>query len=290
MKINDAVINIGSNSVKLLAPSKSALGHREAITCQLSQGQTGGILNGDAVLRTVDAVKTLYESAVSRKPKHIYIYATEAVRSAKNRNSLIDRVKQITSLDTDIIDGKTEAMCAYLGAKLFFPDLDALLDIGGASTEIVTVGEYAKISRMSLPIGAVRLTDVGGNDYFELLALAREAVARVPLKNSAVCVGTSGSFSSLAVIAHKMDGFDSEKVHGKILDRAALDGLTSYLIPLSPEEIAAKHPAVDLRRANVLKAGLAILAALKERVTCDAVTVSSADGLHGYLIYKGTNE
>lgn len=284
MNIRHAVINIGSNSVKLLAPNGSVLGHRNTVVCQLAKGRKDGFLLLEAMDRAYAAVVELYNEALSFKPQGVVIYATEAVRSSFNKSYLINKIKGATGIDVDVIDGATEAFCSYLGAVGAFPDLDCTIDIGGASTEIVCI-ENGEPSKQSYGIGALSLVDMFGQDFANHTEAARYMLKELPYRSLKRAVGTSGAFASLATIAGDFQGFFPEAVHGFELTKNMLSDLTQLLSPLSADDIRRRFPAVE-SRASVIKPGLAIVNAVMEKCLTRSVTVSSADGLSGYLVYK----
>lgn len=285
MNIRHAVINIGSNSVKLLAPNGSILGYRNTIVCQLAKGRKNGYLLLEAMDGAYDAVMTLYREALTYKPDGILIYATEAVRAAANKSYLLNKIKGSTGIDTDVIDGATEAFCSYLGALGAFPDLDCTVDIGGASTEIVRV-ENGSPDKKSYLVGTLQLVDLFGQDFDNHLDSARYIFRDMPSRAEKKVVGTSGTFASLAVVAGNMKKFSAEAVHGFVITKSLLYDLTDQLSKMSPQQINKAFPAIDTKRANVLKPGLAIVNAVMEKSLTHSVTVSSADGLTGYLVYK----
>lgn len=271
--------------MKLLAPDGSELNYRKTVTCQLVKGRKDGYLLPEAMDRACEAVTRLFNEALAYKPESVLIYATEAVRSAANGSYLLKKIKQATGIDADVIDGATEAFCAYLGALGFFPDLDCTLDVGGASTEIVRV-ESGVCQKHSFPFGAVQLTDLFGQNYGNLFDSACFALKELPCRADKKVIGTSGTFASIAVVAADMPIFSPEAVHGCELTKSVLHDVTEKIAPLSPERIHKLYPAIEIKRANVLKAGVAIVNAIMERTLARSVTVSSADGLVGYLVYK----
>ncbi len=277
-----AVINIGSNSVKLFIPSCSRFGYRNVITSRLAANSmdNGRTLDPESVERTFRAVETLVRDAKDKNVSEIFVYATEALRSASNKNLLTDRINAELNIDVDIISGEDEAKIAALGASLSFPAHSAFADIGGASTEIaVKCGE--RLECASFPVGAVRL-DETGNDIF---ALKKNAAAVIRPKGTAKhIVGLGGTFSALACISLELDAFDENAVHGTVLSLSELKRLCRILQPLTPDRIVRRFPAVKPSRAKVVKAGLAIACAVAELMQADDITVSVNDGLNGYAM------
>lgn len=276
---NLAVINIGSNSAKMLISGKER--RRITHTCQLARGMKGSLLAPDAIKRTYEAVRSLKESAEKANAEIICIYATEAVRKAENRDALLLPIERELGLKTEIADGETEAEYALVGVRARFNDLDSLLDVGGASTEFATT--EGKV-RLSLPVGAVKLTDLGGDRY----AAASKALSPLLAYCGKVrhIYGAGGTFSTLAAAALGSDSFDAGKTDGYVLKKSVLTDLSKEIRNKSAEEITAAFPAVDLPRARVLYSGSQIIAAALDILELDSIRVSEADGLDGCLVLK----
>ncbi len=87
--------------------------------------------------------------------------ATEATRSANNGQQFIDFLRDRTGLDVELVSGDIEAALAFRGAtynhKLHVGQL--VVDIGGASTELIAAHRHQVDWVMSIPIGSGRMTD-----------------------------------------------------------------------------------------------------------------------------------
>lgn len=96
--------------------------------------------------------------------------ATHAVRTATNREEFRQRVKGLTGLTIEVLSGEEEARLALLGALSALPEERRrypllLVDVGGGSSEVVLQATAGSAARMiSLPLGAVGLTEEFGAD------------------------------------------------------------------------------------------------------------------------------
>lgn len=86
-----------------------------------------------SIERTAQAVAEYYFVAMQNGAEDVYAYATEAVRSAKNKYRFVDRVRELCGLEIDILDKKTEAEIGFLGAST--KGRCCVIDMGGASTK-----------------------------------------------------------------------------------------------------------------------------------------------------------
>ena len=83
-----AIIDIGSNSVRLAIFSGGNIIFRDKVTAKLGQGfYETLVIERDAIRRNLDAVKKLFDTAISRgvNKENIFIFATATVREAKNK-------------------------------------------------------------------------------------------------------------------------------------------------------------------------------------------------------------
>ena len=80
-----AIIDIGSNSVRIRISSGGKVFFRETITTQLAKDMAGNMLSDRSISRTFDGLDKLIFSAKEHNAK-IYAFATAAVRNSKNGN------------------------------------------------------------------------------------------------------------------------------------------------------------------------------------------------------------
>lgn len=271
-----SVINIGSNSVKLLDLTSGGLGFRETISCRLQAGKKDGALAPASILRTADAVCRLIKLA-NERGLNPDIYATEALRSASNGGDLAAIVYDQTKKNIRIIDGEKEGLLAFFGAASAFGDVSAVIDVGGASTEI-SDGKKAA----SFPIGAVKLSEQNVG-FLDMLDTARKALSGCDFSAGALAVGVGGTFTAITAIIHRVNERDREGIHGRIIEKEKLESLAKEIACIPSREILERFPYIDSDRAEIIGAGLAIAVAAMEKIGATKVTVSSTDGLHGYL-------
>lgn len=85
-----AIIDVGSNSVRLLLIDNNSFVSKNIITTRLAEGLCfSSMLSEDAIARTIQAIEFFYMKATQFNANVIHVLATEAVRSAKNSNVFI---------------------------------------------------------------------------------------------------------------------------------------------------------------------------------------------------------
>ena len=217
-----AVIDIGSNSVRLmLSDGVTTLGKRLEST-RLSEGLSlSGALSADAIERTARAVANFVSEAKAEKCDVVYAFATEAVRSASNGAEFVARCAR-DGVEVDVLPGGDEAKLGFWGA--YSGGRQAVLDIGGASTELAIGSECGLEYGKSLHIGSVRIRDLCGEDIAAIKSLAASTVKQygaVPTFDKLISIGGTGS--TLVSVDKAMKVYDTTRVHGAVLTRARVE-------------------------------------------------------------------
>lgn len=284
-----AVIDVGSNSVRLMFVADGKILYKEVNTTRLGEGVAEApILRKDAIERSANAVASFYEKAKSEGAQHVAVFATAAVRSAENRAEFLDRVRELCGLSVEVISGEEEAEIGILGA---LGNADgAVIDIGGASTEIVVKKDGKLIYKKSVDIGVVRLKDKCGRDKTALEKMAREAAQKygeIPVKGYIYAIG--GTATTLGAQALELSEYSSEKVTGAILPLARVEELADTFLSLSVEEIQ-KLPCMPKGRADVIAGGAVLFATIMRMYGIEGIIISDRDNLEGYAVKHGFME
>ncbi|HEY8423499.1 MAG TPA: hypothetical protein VIL23_01920 [Clostridia bacterium] len=282
-----AVIDLGSNSVRLMLTGQEY--SKQSIIIRLGEGLSyTGVLSIDAMRRAVDAVSYFAGLAKDAGAKDIRIFATQAVRAAKNAGELKKMIFEACGLEVEVLDGKTEALCGFLGAAFNIPQnlTAAVIDIGGASTEI-TIGKPPKeIScSKSVPIGAVVLRDLYLQDQGRFEALIKESLDAFKEVKAQSFIGIGGTFCSLSAMIMNLKEYDSKKVDNSVISLNALEDLHKNIWEKDEQEILEKYSFLG-QRARVIKFGAFWALSLMRRFDMPKIYVSEKDNLEGYCVLK----
>lgn len=275
-----AVIDIGSNSVRLAIFNSGQVVYRTLVTSRLAEGMVGNVLNSISLKRTVEAIVALKEMAVSQNVGTIYAFATEAVRKAVNRADFLCEVKLASGLDVYVTTCEEEANLAVEGALL--GNDGCVIDLGGASTEVAIKKNGKVVYSRSLPLGAVRLNDVCGQDKVQLvpyIAQKIEFYGNVPYDGNAVVVG--GTATSLAACALGLKVYSVQEVNGSVFTIECLKNLIEEFEGKSSNQICEKH-CIDSRRAEIIYGGATLLYMIMSKIGVKRFTVSECDNLDGF--------
>lgn len=281
------IIDIGSNSIRLMRCNGDDC-DKEVVTTRLAEGMTGGRLSIKSINRSVDAIASLVKSFDGDE---IYAYATEAVRSAVNKDEFIECVKKACGIDIDVLSGDDEAKCSYYGAINGFPYFDglsAVVDIGGASTEIIVgdggVPAYAK----SAPCGIVRIKDNCGEIDDKIDEYIKKHL--IDVHNNLVCadrlIGIGGTITSLAAMSLELKVYDRDIVHGLTLERERITELKD-MVKATPIDERINILGLNPSRTQTIYQGIKILESVMDIVGLDEVIASESDNLEGYALLKG---
>ncbi len=280
-----AVIDIGSNSVRLMMSDGQVTEYKQVKTTRLAENMgTDKILQVEPINRTVSAVSFFVQKAKNENADKIYIFATAAVRQAKNKQEIVDKIKISTGIDVDVIDGMLEAKLGATGA-LCGGD-GGIIDVGGASSEVLVIKNGEIIYSNSINIGAVKVFNECGQDKDKILSLINSAVkefGEIPFANF---YGIGGTATSLASISLKMPVYDPKLVQGYKLNLKEILALRDMLLDMSVEQ---KRELVGLQpdRAEVIAGGVSIIYQILCIAGVDNLIISENDNLEGYLSYKG---
>lgn len=280
----DAVIDIGSNSVRLALDRGLKVNPKLLNTTCLAEGLAKtGRLSDAAMDRTLAAIVEFANKARAEHAENIYIFATEAVRSAANGGEFRSAVEKAVSLPVKVISGNTEARLGLLGA---IPE-DAhgeitVIDIGGASVEVVRGDKNKLTYARSLPLGVVRLRDIAGDNRADIEKYVSEHITDFGFVSGFEGVAIGGTATSLAAMDLRQTVYDASAVHGHVLSVRAIDNLIEEIF--SSADRRKDFPVLAEKRARVIGHGAIMLRALVEYLGLeDGVTVSEHDNVEGFL-------
>jgi exopolyphosphatase/guanosine-5'-triphosphate,3'-diphosphate pyrophosphatase len=178
-----AAVDIGSNSCRLkiarVQNHKLHTLHEDREVTRLGESvfQTG-VLSPESMADTIRALKRFHRAVQSLAVDKLRVVATSAMRDARNATAFTTWVRSATGWNVDVISGLEEGRLIHAGVVSNEPRAQAqalLIDLGGGSCEI-TYSDHRRIKAMlSLPLGAVRLTQ----DFLQHDPPTGEEVARM---------------------------------------------------------------------------------------------------------------
>ena len=283
------VIDIGSNSVRLMISENGQTIKKHVKTTRLAENmEADNNLQDIPMERTACAVSFFVNMAKEQNADKIYIFATAAVRQANNKQVFLSKVKTDTNIDVDVIEGEVEAKLGALGA--LNGNDGGIIDVGGASSEVLIIKNGEIIYSKSLNIGAVKLFNLCGQDKKQILDCVKYAVkeyGEIPLTTF---YGIGGTATSIASMDLALKEYDPNKVHGHCIPISKILDLRDKLIDMTVEE-RKKIIGLQKERAEVIAGGVAIIYEILKKANVERIIISESDNLEGYLeIKRGLDE
>jgi exopolyphosphatase/guanosine-5'-triphosphate,3'-diphosphate pyrophosphatase len=286
-----AVVDIGSNSVRLMIYNE--LGRapfprfNEKSICQLGAGlDETGELAADAIELTLRAVHRFNAIAEAMDVGRIDVFATEAVRRARNGERLVAAIADRTGLATRILTGAEEASYSALGVVSGFYEPRGLVgDFGGGSLEIARVqGGGVSEGSVSMPLGALPVQGLmaeSGPDAKDRVD-ARLRKMLPPGMTSPNFFAVGGGWRALARVHMERSSAPLKVTHGYEIEAQEARSF-ARTIALLPLEQVASLPGVPARRIKTLSAAALVLDRVVEHLETERVVFSSLGLREGWL-------
>ena len=297
-----AVIDIGSNSIKMRI-ARIENGRINVIRDETEVVRLGRGMSSTGVLRE-DSMKTACETVTKmarRAEKYaadIFIVGTMALRTAKNSEDFVKLIRENTGLEVHIFSGEDEAKYSWRGAVDGF-DIHGniiMFDTGGGSTEFVSGSNGAVNKIVSVPIGAVNLSERFFYEHDRPIKkkFCDEAVSHVTnlfmdykidefRASQSNIIGVGGGVVAMAGVKFACENFMPSKLHGSVLtQRDIVQQIRMYSsLTLSERENVIGLP--KSRADVILGSACIVLEAL--RILDAPACIVSINGLrHGLLL------
>ncbi len=289
-----AAIDLGSNSFHMLVVREVA-GSIQTLSrikrkVRLAAGlNSDNALSAEAMERGWQCLRLFAERLQDIPPAQIRVVATATLRLAVNADEFLAKARDILGCPVQVISGEEEARLIYQGVAHTTggEDQRLVVDIGGASTELVTGTGAQTTSLFSLPMGCVTWLEryfADRNltkDNFELAENAAREVLR-PITDTLnyhgwkVCVGASGTVQALQEIM-MAQGMDERITLAKLQQLKQRAMQCGRLEELEIE-------GLTLERALVFPSGLAILIAIFSELNIRCMTLAGG-ALREGLVY-----
>ena len=290
--MKQAIIDIGSNSIRLTLYETEGQNFKILFREKIMAGLAGGKLSAEGIECACAGLLTFRSSLQTLKIGHISIFATASLRNISNTEQALSVIRAATGYSVEVLSGDEEALFGYAGAmQELHLSSGAFLDIGGASTEIVTFENSAPVDFASFSIGSLSLYRRCVKKILpgegSLKRLRQEIAHTIDVSEGALVprpliVGVGGTARAALKLArhyYKM----SEDCRSMTAEQ--LDGLCGFLC-------SGKKDASDLilrleaERIHTLVPGLLILQHVFHIFQAEQLVVSKYGVREGYLCQK----
>ncbi len=301
---NIAILDIGSNSVRLVLVkiNKSTYSYSFKIFDELKETirlgedlDESGKLKPKKIDKAIHTLKMLKNLCEKLKIDEIIPVATAAVRKATNQQEFLNRVENEVDLKIRVLSGQEEAFYAYYGVINSMDITDGLImDIGGGSTELIQVKDRQIINSISLPFGAITLTQsfnikgvLNDNEVKNMNDFFYKTFQEIPWLNSQThtqLIGVGGTFRNIGKIHRHQTEYPLEITHNYQLKNNDIHQIYNLVRSKKPNQ-RRKIKGLSKSRADIFPGAMAAISTLVE--FCNLTNISiSGSGIREGLIYN----
>lgn len=303
----EAVIEIGATGIRLLVAEVSANGIWTVIDRaerSLTLGRdvfTFGAISRDSLLQCL-AILNRYREILTGwaiLDEHVVVIATSAIREARNRDSVLDRLAVKTGFTVRVIDGIEENRLMYLMVEFSLRDAPVklskvnsiILDIGGGSTEIMLLQKGKMVAAHSFRMGTVIIEQqikamMGSQqdmrrflaEYIHTTTDNLNNELRLDLVKQLIAIGNDARLVARTVGTQETDLYAVIKRDDFI---AFVDRVTTYSI-----EESVRHFRISYSEAESLVPGLLSYRFFLEMTGAEIVVVPNLSIREGVIISK----
>ena len=264
--MKQAIIDIGSNSIRLSLYETDAQNFkilfREKIMAGLAGYVEDGRLSAEGIECACAGLLSFRTTLQTLNIEGTHVFATASLRNITNTAQALAVIQAATGYSVEILSGEEEALLGYAGAmRELHMTSGAFLDVGGASSEVVTFDEGKPVDFQSFPIGSLSLYRrcvkkilPGEKSIKRIRKMIRETIylqeGEQPARPLLVSVGGTAravlkltrvyyhcSEDCRSITAEQLDGLCDFLCSG---DKAAID----LILKLEPERIHTMVPGI----------------------------------------------
>ncbi|KOO02999.1 guanosine-5'-triphosphate,3'-diphosphate diphosphatase [Vibrio nereis] len=294
-----AAIDLGSNSFHMLVvrhidgsvQTMAKIKRKVRLAAGLDEHNA---LSLEAMQRGWDCLSLFAERLQDIPTENIRIVGTATLRTATNIDKFLVQANQILGRDIEVICGEEEAATIYKGVAHTSGGSGRRLvvDIGGASTELIIGEGFEAKALTSLKMGCVTWLErhfkdrqLTASNFTNAIQAAKDTLQPILEQYTQigwdVCVGASGTVQALqeimlaqgmdeVITLAKLKRLQKQAMRAEHLEELEIEGLT-------------------LERALVFPSGLSILIAIFELLAIDSMTLAGG-ALREGLVYEMVDE
>lgn len=218
--------------------------------------------------------------------EHVKACATSAMRDAVNSQEIIEKVKNETGIEIEVISGDTEANYIYenhIAENMDKENSYLYIDVGGGSTELTFFNNTKLVFKESFNIGTIRILQnrVSEDDWDHMKNVLRDDIKGL---TNIMAIGSGGNINKIFSMSKRKDG--------KAL---SIDLLKDYHKELANVSLEDRINIYKLRedRADVIVPALQIYINVMRWAGIDDIYVPKiglADGLIQHLYHELINK
>lgn len=295
-----AVIDIGSNSIKLVLAKYDAYGFqiidelKESV--RLGEGMDkNDFMKEDRMLKGLETLQMFKDLCVATKTKRIIAVATAAVRNATNGEAFIKRIKDTLDLDVKTLTGQEEAFYDYCGVVNSIDEANGLIiDIGGGSIEMIWMANRKIKHSHSFDFGAVTLASMFNltdevkessvKALKEYLLKAFKSIEWLKKENFDLLIGVGGTLRNIAKIDKRQKDYSFDRIHNYEMTAETVENVFDQVKGLSLKD-RKNISGLSKKRADIFIGANGFVLYLMEHLGINQLTLSGK-GIREGLLYN----
>ncbi len=296
-----AIIDIGSNTVRMavyeIKDGSVDMLMKKKHMVGLAAYLKDGVMQQQGIDKLCEVLDEYNAFLRSFHIENVSAFTTAALRNAKNSKEAVSQIVERSGIDVLVISGEQEAEFDFIGATHSLPNTDGLLvDIGGASTELVVYADNKIQSKASLLMGSLYFhtkyvqgilptAEEGG----KIAAEAREqldewAEEYGDIKSSEIC-GIGGSFKGAMALYNAYHGL---KKSNTVMEAAELSKMIGDFC--CGEDITQDKAVFLMRtvpeRLHTIVPGMIVADEIAKRFGVEKIHYSDSGVREGYIYDK----
>lgn len=292
-----AIIDIGSNTVRMAVYDIQGEKFEFLMKKKFLVGLAAYLDNNKMTQAGIDKVCEILHDFKSFLDifcvKQVAAFTTAALRNCTNSKEAVAEIIRRTGIEIEVLSGDKEAEYDFQGATRTIADTSGILvDIGGASTELVAFKDKKITNKISLPMGSLAFRTQYASSVlpnkFELKLMqekARKLLAEAKdfaqLKCEAL-VGIGGTFKGTAALYNAMYNQDTENT---LMSADRLKAMLEHFVGI--EEIGHEDAVLLMKhvpdRVNMIVPGMIIADTLARHFGCQRITYSDSGVREGFI-------
>ncbi|UOO36760.1 phosphatase [Oscillospiraceae bacterium CM] len=286
------IIDLGSNTIRLsiftYEQGEAKLLLNKKVMAGLVSYVDDQKLSSAGIAKACAVLNTFKELLTNFNIKIYHVFATACLRNIANTDEATKAITDGTGLHVDVLTGEEEARFGFLGALRVIDSEDGLLiDIGGASTELLIFKKKEIVQAASMPIGSLNL-------YLKYIADFQPTKKELAeIKNGVLYeiekTGISGTVRDLFAVggtaktACKLyDDFYDLPTSNVIMETPKFEALLQAYNDNS-SGFSRRILQVEPERFHTIIPGMVVLNTIAKSFESDSITISKCGIPEGYL-------
>ena len=297
--MNYGVIDLGSNTVRLSVYGydhdhhqiKKIFTKKEVVG--LATYVTSGELSPEGIEQAIVVLKDFQELSHLVNVSHLYVFATASLRNIHNGRAVAKLIEEKTGVFIDILSGDDEATLGFKGiSQIMKLDQALMIDIGGASTELVWVKDGKPVHFTSVPVGCLNLylkhvsnLMPTGDEIRDMKSVIKKHIEKLDwaVPPDIQMIGVGGTCRASVKLSNRLFELAKDR---EFIEYKHLREIGMRLKGCDSEKTGVYHTIYKIvpERIFTISSGMTILRCVMKKFDCNRVTISQYGVREGYFI------